>query len=215
MTAKKKSAYKAGSPRGQAPGRTSRQESNEVARVNNISTFMLSKRAELEAVIASNIDAGKMLHVALSVIRKSDKLQLCSRESLFQCMLEAGQFGLQIGMFNSAFMVPFGTEATLIAGYSGLIDLAIRGGNLAAIHPTLVYKGEPFKVSIPEGAGLMQIQHEPDVFGKRDNRDIIGGYCIIELTNGRTQRAFMSRGEIDLIEAKSKARTGPWKDPRS
>ena len=102
----------------------------------SVQKFFHQKQESIASLLPMAMDPLRLLRVALGQIRKNPKLMECTQESLFQCMIESATYGLEIGSFNSCWMVPFKNEATLVVGYGGLLDLARRGGGVKACpHP--------------------------------------------------------------------------------
>jgi recombination protein RecT len=185
-------------------------------RMATIGGYLKKNKEALKALVPGQVDADRLLNVYLAVIRKDPKLQACSPESLLVSLKQAATFGLEIGSMNSAFLVPYGTEATLIPGYMGLVDLAKRGAGVRDVEAVLVYKGEKFSADRDfEAPGGWNVTHKPNVMQPKNDEDIVGGYCVIWFHRGEERvppikYVFMSRDEIEKRRDVSKARGGPW-----
>lgn len=145
-------------------------------------------------------------------MNRQPELLNCTPASLFQSLMMAGQLGLEPdGVLGSAYLIPYGTNCTLIPGYRGLIDLARRSGQIKSIEAHLVRQGDKFECAF----GLdPQLSHTPAFPGDEaylKNENIIGAYAVAKLVDGGEQFEVMSRAEIDAIRNRSKAsKSGPW-----
>lgn len=139
-------------------------------------------------------------------------------------MIQCAQIGLEPGnALGHAYILPYDvrkkvggqwqtvrTDAQLIIGYRGMIDLARRSGQILSLSAQAVYQGDEFDCVF----GLEPtLKHIPDF----DNADrekaerLTFVYAVAKLKDGGTQFAVMSRTQIDAIRARSKAaENGPW-----
>lgn len=199
-------------------------------------------RAQLEEVLPAQIDPDRFLRVCASSIIRSERLMESTKVSIYTALIEAAQLGLEpTGLLGSAYLVPYRrtvevevprgngtvkirhwiTEAKLIPGYRGLIDLARRSGEIAAIRANVVRQRDLF--SILQGSAPA-ILHEPflpsgGVPGKtptvpsedQDPGPYVGAYMVAELKGGMQQIEWMTFDEIEAVRRRSKAaEDGPW-----
>lgn len=203
----------------------------------------LSKmRERLEEVLPSQIEPARFLRVAASTIIKSEGLMRSTRISIFSALMEAATLGLEpTGLLGSAYLVPYRkrvevevphpdaekaakgikvkvsgyiTEAKLIPGYRGLIDLARRSGGIKSISAQLVRQRDHFRVL--QGTNP-QIEHEPyipdprDTAEERDPGPFVGVYMVAVLESGEKQIEWMTWDQVEAIRRRSKAsEEGPW-----
>jgi recombination protein RecT len=157
-------------------------------------------------------------------MRKVPKLAQCDPMSFLGAVIQCAQLGLEPGnALGHAYILPFdkrqkvngrwetvGTEAQVIIGYRGMIDLARRSGQIVSIEARAVYEGDEFDCSL----GLeSKLTHTPD--WQNPNRSqpdkLRFVYAVAKLKDGGIQFDVMSRAEVDGIRARSKsADNGPW-----
>ncbi len=168
-------------------------------------------------VLPKHLTPDRLMRVVLAAVSRSQLLQECTVPSILQCVMTGAQLGLDCsGVLGQAYMVPFwnskinAREATFIAGYRGLIDLARRSGDIARIEAHVVYKDDEFDIEY----GLNpKLTHKPNFNVDPEDKNIIGAYMVAELKDGSRQCEFMTRKEIDKIRNFSKASSkGPWVD---
>lgn len=181
-------------------------------KLNTIGAMLESRKQMIAQVLPRHIKADRLIKVALMAMNRQPELLNCTPASLFQALMMAGQLGLEPdGVLGSAYLIPYGTHATLIPGYRGLIDLARRSGQIKSIEAHLIRKGDKFECAF----GLSpELTHSPVFPGDEaylKNENIIGAYAVAKLVDGGEQFEVMSRAEIDAIRSRSKAaKSGPW-----
>lgn len=171
--------------------------------------FLEARKAWIKSTIPKHIDPDRLVRVAMGAIRGNPKLMRCTQDSLLNCMIQAATWGLEIGSFNSCHMVPFAQEATLIAGYQGMVDLAIRGGGITGPPLVmLVYEDEEFEVKIDSTTEkVSSVKHTPKPLSKDHTpATCLGGYALMRQTNGDVMPEFVPAKDIIKIRDKSIAK---------
>jgi recombination protein RecT len=164
-----------------------------------------------------------MLRIAVSAINRSPKLQECTAQSLLRSVMEASILGLEIGVLGEGYLIPYKTECTFQPGYQGLLKLAVQGGKVASVQAAVVRPLDTFDYGL--GSNPF-VSHRPwlykpaDMEAMKDEQDrptgyrmpeIIAAYCVVKLPSGEFQATIMSKAEVDLIRARSRAANdGPW-----
>lgn len=181
-------------------------------------------QAQLKVALPRHMTAERMARIATTEMRKVPKLAQCDPMSFLGAVIQCAQLGLEPGnALGHAYILPFDkrekvggqwktvrTEAQVIIGYRGMIDLARRSGQIVSIDARAVYEGDRFECSL----GLdPKIEHEPD--WQNPNRaqsdKLRFVYAVAKLKDGGVQFDVMSRAEVDGIRARSKsADNGPW-----
>jgi recombination protein RecT len=185
---------------------------------------MPSVQQQIKAALPRHMTAERMARIATTELRKTPKLMACTPMSFLGAVIQCAQLGLEPGnALGHAYILPYdkrkkeggewktvATEAQLIIGYRGMIDLARRSGQILSLSAQAVYAGDTFECVF----GLdPTLKHVPDF----DNADrakpeqLRFVYAVAKLKDGGTQFAVMSRAEIAAIRTRSKAaQDGPW-----
>lgn len=136
-----------------------------------------------------------------NAISKAPELAQCSQQSIGHVLTQCAQNNWVLGgAMQQAHAVPFGKEAVLIPGWRGLVELAMKSGQMAK-PPTAhaVYRGEQISARMVDGELL--IDHRFDMGNpfriKGDDSAITHVYVIGVLKNGARQRFIMTREEIE------------------
>lgn len=185
---------------------------------------MPNVQAQIKAALPRHMTAERMARIATTELRKTPKLEQCTPMSFLGAVIQCAQLGLEPGnALGHAYILPYdkrkkisgewrtiATEAQLIIGYRGMIDLARRSGQILSLSAQAVYKGDEFECSF----GLdPTLKHVPDF--ENPSRAQPGMltfvYSVAKLKDGGTQFAVMSRAEIEAIRDRSQAaQNGPW-----
>jgi len=165
---------------------------------------------QIARALPSHMSAERMARVTLTAMTRTPKLQDCTPESFFRCLLDLSSWGLEPDG-RRAHLIPYGKECTLILDYKGLVELCYRTGTVHNIHADVVRDGDLFQFSMGKVTA-----HTPWAFLPKDERpkeagDIIAAYCIVEMKNA-VKCEVMTREEVDAIKNRSRAgSSGPWK----
>lgn len=119
-----------------------------------------------------------------------------------KCLLDLSAAGLEPDG-RRAYLIPYGTEATVIISYMGLIELMRRSGDVTSIMAETVCESDDFSWKNGE------VSHEVDWRAPRGELQAV--YAVARLKNGETQTAVMTREEVDKIRKRSRSgKSGPW-----
>lgn len=181
-------------------------------------------QAQIKLALPRHMTPERLARIATTELRRIPKLQQANPMSFLGAVIQCAQLGLEPGgALGHAYILPFdkrekvgnqwrtvGTEAQVIIGYRGMIDLARRSGQIQSIDARAVYEGDKFHCEL----GLdPKIEHVPD--WQNPNRAKAEAlqfvYAVAKLKDGGVQFDVMSRAEVDAIRARSKSATnGPW-----
>jgi recombination protein RecT len=181
-------------------------------------------QAQLKAALPRHMTAERMARIATTEMRKVPKLGQCDPMSFLGAVIQCAQLGLEPGnALGHAYILPFDkrekvggqwktvrTEAQVIIGYRGMIDLARRSGQIVSIDARAVYEGDKFECLLGLDA---RIEHVPDWqnANRADPSKLRFVYAVAKLKDGGVQFDVMSRAEVEGIRARSKsADNGPW-----
>jgi recombination protein RecT len=195
-------------------------------RAATISALIKQKMPYLRNVIQKGIDPERFAKVAITVISKSERLLLCTPQSLMGCLLQSAQLGLDLDpALGLAYMVPYKTTATFITGYQGLMELARRTHGVSRITARGVFEGDEFDYEL----GTSDWIHHKPVMGERG--PLVYVYAIAHLVppsimqgqRGKSgaweftpsaatvEFVVLSKGEVDRFRSRSRAANdGPW-----
>ena len=142
-----------------------------------------------------NFDRLKMSF--LSELNKNKKLAECSPASLAGCLMQVSQLGLDIGVVDEAYFVPYKGEATLQVSYKGLIKVAYNTGLVDLIRAEMVYADDDFVYDI--GKNVIE-KHKPG----SSRKEPLGVYAEIKLKTGSSLIAYKTADQI--AEARKRSR---------
>ncbi|PVR72661.1 recombination protein RecT, partial [Salmonella enterica] len=173
-----------------------------------------SVKEQLAAALPRHMTAERMIRIATTEIRKVPALGDCDTMSFVSAIVQCSQLGLEpSGALGHAYLLPFGNRneksgkknVQLIIGYRGMIDLARRSGQIASLSARVVREGDDFSFEF----GLEEkLVHRP---GENEDAPVTHVYAVARLKDGGTQFEVMTRKQIELVRAQSKAgNNGPW-----
>lgn len=185
--------------------------------VNKKSIFALLKSRETHLAIG-NVDPARLIKAAMLGLRDNPDIGKCTPESIFASVLDAARLGLDpSGLNNSAHLVPFKNngvfECTLIPGYKGLEDIAVRSGVII-----LCRAGK-----IPHGSMIRYVRglkpdlaiYDTEVVSAPIDASLQAAkvdcyYAVAELPNGNKEFELMTKKEVDAVRKGS--RSSAWRD---
>lgn len=177
----------------------------------------------IAAVMPREMNEQRLYQMFVSAINREPKLAECSVESVLSCFMRCTSLGLEPSNVNGlgmAYILPYGnknyrtgqSEATLIIGYKGMIELARRSGDLKSIHAQAVYEGDEFDYWEDETGQHFRFRANRDIEHTPDRLTDV--YVNAQLLNGGFVFEHMTRAEVDQIMNRSssaRAKVSPWK----
>lgn len=116
-------------------------------------------------------------------------LQKCDPGSVIQEALKAAVLKLPISKdLGFAYLVPYGGKAQFQIGYKGMIQLAMRSGQVKNLNAGVVYEGEFVKADRLTGT--------VDLTGERTGDKAIGYFCYMELINGFKKSEYWTKERV-------------------
>lgn len=160
-------------------------------------------RKQVALALPRHLTPERFTRVALTAINRTPKLADCTRESLFQCLLDLSALGLEPDG-RRAHLIPYGNTCTLIIDYKGLVELVMRSGEVSSIHADVVCEEDKFTYDLGE------IKKHTINF-KAPRGLPYAAYCIVRMKDGTTKCEVMHRDEVEHIRNRSRAgKSGPW-----
>lgn len=175
---------------------------------------------QFKLAMPKGAEAAQLVRDALTAIRGNPKLAQCEATSVLGALMTCAQLGLRPGVLGHAWVLPFystknrRTEAQLVIGYQGLVELAHRSGRISSLIARTVHANDHFDIDY----GLEdRLVHKPTLKGEKG--DPIGYYAIAKFTTGGHAFIFASHDEMIAYKNKyamAKNREGvvfgPWAD---
>ena len=174
---------------------------NTLQRVDN---WLDKSGPKLLELLPAGIDQARFIRNVSSQVKMNPAIQQCRPDTIINSIVKATHLGLDIGVLGSAYIVPYGNQASLVIGYAGLIDLAFRSGTVKNIHSGVVRENDTYERTHDD------FWHKYNAFDSTELRgEVVGVYCLVDLSNGGRQIETMSRDEIDQIRNASRSGNGP------
>lgn len=160
--------------------------------------------------------------IALTEIKRSEKLQRADPLSLLGAIIQAAQLGLELGSgLGHAFLIPYFNkdlqiyEAQMMPGFRGFIELMRRSGHVDTVTARIVRKGDLFEFEYGDDEKLRHVpSREPIVTYDKDKKEIIrpitDAYAHVRLKTGGILREVMTREQIDWIMERKKDTNPVW-----
>ena len=114
------------------------------AKPETFPAMLLAWKPQIEAALPRHLSAERMCRIALTCFRVTPRLADCEPTSVFAAVIQAAQLGLEPGLNGRAYIIPYGTQATFVPGWKGLVELANRSGR-ASVWTGAVFEGDQFK----------------------------------------------------------------------
>ena len=142
---------------------------------------------QLRNVLKEN--AGTFATSLMELVTSDEKLLSCDAKLLMAEAMKAASLKLPLNkQLGYAYIVPYGKTPTMVIGYKGLYQLAIRSGLYKNINAGVVYEGEY--------EGYDKITGELHLGGEKVSDKPMGYFSYFELTNGFKKMMYMSVDEM-------------------
>ena len=171
------------------------------------------QRAIANSLPPGSVSVPRMCSGLLNEIRKNPALLECTTVSLIGFVLQAAQFGLEIGStLGQCYPVPYRNgkykEAQFQIGYRGYLTLASRCPSIRSLTATAVYEND--EIAIDQGTAKT-VRHIPSL---KERGAFIGVYGILDYTSGAREIHWMTLSQLEAFRARYvKAEKTPWDDP--
>lgn len=171
---------------------------------------------QLSLAAPQHLRADRIVRLAMTTLQNQPDLLNCTWQSVVGCVMTCTQLGLEIeATQGQAYMVPFkdnrsGTSiATLIPGYRGLMNLALRTGQIVSIEARVVRQCDEFEF-LDEPPML---RHKRDLDVDPDDFAMTHVYAVAVHNDSGNYRQYevLSRAQVLAIKKRSRAsKKGPW-----
>jgi recombination protein RecT len=154
-------------------------------------------RDQFAMALPSILTPDRFIRVAITALNRTPKLQDCTQESVFGCLMDCAALGIEPDG-RRAHLIPYGNKATLIIDYKGLIELARRSGEVSLWRAELVCENDVFVYSKGEVT-----KHEIDF--RKPRGPVFAVYSYVRFKDGTEDYEPMELSEIEAIKERSPA----------
>lgn len=172
-------------------GQTATPQSKAITPYEKVRTYIRSEAIMQRFIELLGKNAPAYLSSVLIAVANDEDLQKCTPKSIVTSAMKAATLRLSCDpTIGQAFLVPFRDKATLVVGYKGLRDMAIRTSKYRYLHVARIYEGQ--KVEEDQLRGLHKIVGLP---ARRDSM-VIGYMLYFELNDGYSKTFYMETPDI-------------------
>lgn len=167
------------------------------------------KTAVAPSIPAETVSVDRFIESAKMALfdPKVPDLLKCTPDSIKRSFIQAANYGLEVGgVLGQSYIIPYNESVRnpktgqwekvmtchFQIGYKGLIALARRSKTIKSIAPECIFENDTFDCNLASGRS---ITHKMNISEERGN--VIGYYCLVELTNGGEQFAVMSKKDAE------------------
>lgn len=179
--------------------------SNQLSKASDLKSLINSDamREQFSRALPKHLSPERFARVAITALTRTPKLAECTQASMMKCLLDLSAMGLEPDG-RRAHLIPYGTEATLIVDYKGLVELIRRSGDVVSIRAETVCEKDSFDWKNGE------VTHS--VNWREDRGEVQAVYAEAVMKSGEKQTAVMTTKEVEAIRARSRSgNNGPWK----
>lgn len=170
-----------------------------------IQQMLTPVKGSLGNALAERIGVERFMQAAVTTFRKTPGLARCTEESILGGLFVAAQLGLEVGGPRGlAYLVPYGSEATLVLGYRGIVELMYRTGQVQKVDAFLVREHDVFRQRWDPQHGRV-FDWEP---GAQEAKPV-GAVAYAVMTNGGLIWQHMTEEQI-LKRRPAKWTNTPW-----
>ena len=160
---------------------------------NNFLALVEDRRPDIESLLPSYMTPARFFAL-IRQIEKNPKLMECTPESLLECVIKAAECGFEIGgPDDHCYLIPYGKQAQLQAGYKGMIYRLVQAHAASHIFADVVREGDLFKVI---SGTKRELIHEP---GEKRGKTL-KVYAVAVLPNGITDFEVLEPDDIEAIK---------------
>lgn len=167
------------------------------------------------AEVVGDRNTGAYISSVMVAVKDSKYLLACSPQSIYTSALRAATLRLSVDpALGQAYLVPFKGQATLIVGYKGLYDMAVRTGKYRYINVSPIYEGQVVEEN--QITGFHSISGS--IKGYRQPEEIIGWIGAFEMNPERGQSTGFGKTlymTVEEIHRHAKEYSAGYDDPKS
>lgn len=183
--------------------------------VKTLSLAIEQRRASFASVQTRYLPADRLVKLGQVVATRVPRLAECSLASVLDALMTCARLGLEPHEPGGVWLVPYRIRdryvCQAIVDYRGLIDVARRSGEIAAIHADERRAADGWEYAVDTTAPtLIRLRHVP---AEGDRGPLVGAYAIAKLRNGECQAVYLTADDLAAIRARSpsaQAEGSPW-----
>lgn len=193
-------------------------QKREPTKADNLVALVERMMPQIKNALPKHVSPDRMARIAMTAVRQTRDMELCTAPSFVGCVLQAAQLGLEPNTpMGHAYLIPRKNkklnadqrECTMIIGYQGMIELARRSGMVSSIYAYAVREGDDFEYEL----GLNpNIRHKPSEDPTREDKPITHVYAVAAMRDS-SDRVFvvLSKAKIEAHRKRSGTPDeGPW-----
>lgn len=175
-------------------------------------------RDQIAMALPAHIDPDRLVRIALTCFRTTPKLATADPPSIFACVIQAAQAGLEPGgLGGEAHLVPRWNDregrytCTLQVGFKGYLKLARQSGLITDVAARVVHASDFFELELGTTERLV---HRP--YLGADRGEPVAVYCVATVGGSTRQIEVMSWAEVLAVRDRHAPRdrggniAGPW-----
>ena len=175
--------------------------------INSLAAYLAHKRPEIESLLTDGRGVERVIKTAMMAAMESpDIIGKCTAKSVYRSLMQSVIMGLSIGNgFGEAYLVRYGQNCTLAAGYIGWKKVACRSDGVDLIRASVVYENDHIEVTEHPPAVI----HEPTFV---DRGECIGALAVAySMVDGKhVLYDFTFMPNEDLEKAREGSKSGVW-----
>lgn len=199
----------------QKTGATERAITPLDRKFRDVRGMLNSMAPQFEKVLPRHISADKLIRVALTTWRGGEKLMNCEPLSFAGAVLECAQLGLvPDSILGRAHLVPFWNskrrvqECNVVLGYQGLVELALRSGQVKDINAQVVYEADTFEFEYGTEERMRHTWNP--AMSEEDRGDPIAVYMFARLRDGEQHYQVLPWSKILQTRERALAQRKAW-----
>lgn len=177
-----------------------------VAKSNPIREQLEKMAPSYAKLLPKSYPVDRLITGAMVAVTTNPALAKCTPLSIATSLAKVAQLGLDVG--DTAHLVPFGSDATCVVDYKGLVKLMCDAG-ARKVEAREVREGDTFRYQYGSDPRL---EHTPSTKG---GGRVTHYYAVVWLRGGVTQFEVMTAEEVDTLRARYSRQwkgenPGPW-----
>lgn len=183
-----------------------RAAGNGPAHGSTVAQLIKAQMPAIGRALPTTTDPARFAQIVLTECKRNPQLLTCDPMTLLGAMMTAAQLGLYPGPLGHAYLIPRKGQVQFQTGYRGMIDLALRGGQVLSIDAHVVYTGDQFEYRYGTEPFL---DHTPNLEEPGDRRCV---YAVAKLRAGGTVFRVLPFTEVERRRARGHGDTPAWRD---